>query len=143
MEEAQREQQSPPFHYFRALAEELRIRYRIVHVTSQQIVLQSFRRFVRHLNTVLQYGHWESFRRIAGQPYTEITMRVLGHDDLVANPIELLHPRHGEVAVLQDDPLAAFDTALDHAGRDWALTLTQRDRHEVLLRDPTILGKLD
>ena len=43
----------------RASAKELRITDRIRKVGVQQILTKSCRRFVRHLDTVLQHGHWK------------------------------------------------------------------------------------
>ena len=40
-------------------SEELRVRDRVTQIRSYDIGAKSLRRFVRHLDAILQHGHWK------------------------------------------------------------------------------------
>lgn len=110
VEEAQSEEQFSPSLWLIATVEEHLIVDRIVQVRTQQIGAQAFRTLVGHLDTVLQDSDWEQIGRVGREPETEVIVHFAGHKQFLADSLQLRHPTGRQVTVLQDDPVAFFDT---------------------------------
>eukprot|EP00968_Pinguiococcus_pyrenoidosus_P027389 scaffold7375_cov268-Pinguiococcus_pyrenoidosus.AAC.39 len=82
----------------------------LVHrgVRVQQIRSQALRRFVRHLHAVLQDEGWEVRTGLGREPQSEVGIDELGAQ-LFADLLQRGKPRHAEMAVLQDHPIALTD----------------------------------
>lgn len=92
-------------HWFGASPEELWVRYWVIDVGSDDIGLQTLRRLVGHLHSILQHGDGEVGGGVARQPHPEVRMGRVGVKFL-ADLLEGGHPGDGEMAILKDDPSA-------------------------------------
>jgi len=82
VEEAKAKEELAPGLGLVAAVEEVEIGDGVVHVGADEVGAKALWRFVRHLDAVLEDGHWEGVGRVAGEPETERLVRVLRQDHL-------------------------------------------------------------
>ena len=106
------------------------------------VVSKPFRRFVGHLDSVLQDDDRKMIGRIGSQPQTEIWMGAVRRQRF-ADFLQRRHETLGQVAILQDHPCAAFYSLVDHPGSDGPLTLAQGQREKPACSETLIVGEFE
>mmetsp|Transcript_59669 Transcript_59669/g.172846 ORF Transcript_59669/g.172846 Transcript_59669/m.172846 type:complete len:385 (+) Transcript_59669:1071-2225(+) len=109
------------------------------HHRAKDVGPQALRRLVRHLDAVLQEQGGELLGWHGRQPEPIRVVRLL-RVHLLANPLQLGQPAHGQVAIAEQYPAAALPGPFDHAGGLRALALPERDafqlvRHALRIRE--------
>ena len=104
---------------------------------------QALGRLVGHLDAVLQHRDGKALGGHRAQEEPKVLMH---GGERLGEPLHLLlhgqHPRGGQVAVLQEDPVAELDGRVDELLGDRALALAQRYRLQALAH-AGLLGKAE
>mmetsp|Transcript_98393 Transcript_98393/g.212145 ORF Transcript_98393/g.212145 Transcript_98393/m.212145 type:complete len:1113 (+) Transcript_98393:229-3567(+) len=95
-------------------------------VGAEERLLQALRRLDRHLDAHLQDGDRELRRGAGGKPKPEVRVH-LGRVQLLHEGLERGHEARGQVAVLQQHPLAVLAALLDARNGLRSLALAQTD----------------
>eukprot|EP00968_Pinguiococcus_pyrenoidosus_P001316 scaffold58_cov256-Pinguiococcus_pyrenoidosus.AAC.11 len=114
-----------------------------LRVRGPHVELQAVRRLRDHLKAPLQDTQGELVARLCGEPEAEVCVRaLLGLQRL----LQRLEPRHQEVAVLQQHPVASGVAGVQHGFSVGPLALTKRQvleplrRHALLVREQLDVG---
>lgn len=90
---------------------------------SQEVVLESTRRLVGHLDAFHENGDGEDVGRHRGKPNTEISVDIFR---ILQYPFEIRHERRSEMAILKQDPTSIIHRTFDSLFCQFSLPLTQR-----------------
>ena len=104
---------------------------RLAHVVHQprHVRLEALGRLGGHLDAALQDADRELRVRGGREPQAERVVR-LAHGQALDDLVELVEPRHHQVAVGKEHPVALLDAGVDEADGVRRLALAERDRRE-------------